>query len=338
MQVPEVRADAANAKRKVAVVGAGPSGLSCAYFMARLGYRPTVFEAEKKAGGMLVQTIPSYRLPREVLAKEVDMIRKLGVKLVTGRKLGRDFTLKSLREQGYEAVYLGLGAGSVTVLYRRTREEMPAWEEEVEEAVREGVKFEFLVAPREIEVRDGKAVGVKCTRMDLGEFDRSGRRRPKEKAGSEFVVDADLVVGAIGQKLDPSEFVDGTAVKLTDGEFVMADPLSGQTSVEWLFSGGDAATGPSSVVAAIAGGERGAVGIDRYLTGATHAFWREEKAIDTAFDPEAEPVVQARAPVETLAVGKRVRGFQEVEKSWGAPVAIREARRCLRCDYREACK
>ena len=270
IQLPEVRDSEENAKRKIAIVGAGPAGLSCAYFLARLGYRPKVFEAEARPGGMLVQAMPAYRLPREELAREVGMIERLGVDIKTGMRLGRDFTLKGLRDEGYEAVFLGvgapeglklgipgegaqgvsdairflrdynirgflpvgqkvaivggdhaaidaartavrLGAKSVTVLYRRTRAEMPAYVEEIEEAENEGVKLETLVAPVEILVKSGKAVGVKCRRMALAEFDLSGRRRSVASREGEFVVEADQVLTAIGQSLHAKELMDGDA-------------------------------------------------------------------------------------------------------------------------------
>ena len=394
-QLPEVRENPVNAKRKVAIVGAGPAGLSCAYFLARLGYRPKVFEAEHEAGGMLVQTIPSYRLPRKTLAREVRLIESMGVAIETGSKLGRDFSLQELRKKGYEAVFLGvgaprgskiglpgeeaqgvvdgiqflrqfnlhgttttgrrvaiigggnvavdvartalrLGAESVTVLYRRTREEMPAYKEEVEEALKEGVRFEFLVAPRDIVTTDGKATGVRCTRMELGEFDRSGRRRPREKVGDAFVVEADQVIAAIGQSLDPAEIVDGTGLKMSKGNWIDADPVTGATSVPWVFAGGDSVTGPASVIEAIGAGEKAAVGIDQYLSGEAHAFWRTDIAVDTAFDPDAEPVEYERAEMRLTPLSKR-RGFAEVEMGLSETAAVREAKRCLRCDFREEC-
>ena len=394
-QIPEVRANTANAGRKVAIIGAGPAGLSCAYFLARLGYKPNIFEAHDKAGGMLVQTIPAYRLPRTALAREIRMIESMGVTLRTGQRLGRNFTLKGLREKGYDAVFLGVGAPlgaklgipgeeapgvidgvkflrdynlrgttvvgrnvavigggnvavdvartalrlgsqSVTLLYRRTRDEMPAYREEVEEALREGVKFEFLAAPMEVVLEEGRATGVWCTRMELGEFDRSGRRQPKERIGDEFEVAADQVIGAVGQALQPEEFVDGTGLMLGRTRFIEANPVTGQTSVEWVFAGGDAVTGPASVIGAVAAGEQAAVGIDQYLTGNSHAFWRGEKTVDTAFDPEADPVAYDRADPRTVPVNRRKHNFREVELSLSVTAALREAKRCLRCDYREA--
>jgi len=394
VQLPEIRENDGNGKRKVAIVGAGPAGLSCAYFLARLGYRPKVFEAESRPGGMPMQAIPAYRLPREELMREVRMIERLGTDIETGVRLGKDFTLQSLRDEGYEAVFLAvgaprgtrigvpgedadgvveaieflriynmtgsvpvgkkvavigggnaaidaartalrLGAETVTVLYRRTRAEMPAYEEEVAEAEREGVAMEFLIAPVEIVTTNGRVAGVKCSRMALGEFDRSGRRRPVDSGEPPFVVEADQVIGAIGQTLDPAEILDGTELKLTRRNFIEVNPVTGQTSVEWIFAGGDAVSGPASVADAVGAGERAAVGIDRYLSGENHAFWREEHELDTFFDPEVDPVEYPRAAMRLLPVKKRMNNFDEVELSWRETVALREAKRCLRCDYRD---
>ena len=214
---------------------------------------------------------------------------------------------------------------------------MPAWAEEVDEAIREGVKFEFLTAPREIVTSNGKVTGVKCSRMQLGEFDRSGRRRPMEKTGTDIVIEADQVVAAIGQAVDASGIVDGTGLKLSKGSLIEVDPLTGQTSVEWVFAGGDAVSGPASVIEAVGAGERAAVGIDKYLTGAEHGFWRKEVEIDTFFDPDAELVMTERAEIRLVPVEKR-KSFDEVELVWNEQTAIREAKRCLRCDYRGKCQ
>jgi NADH-quinone oxidoreductase subunit F len=393
-QLPEVRPNATNAMRKIAIVGAGPAGLSCAYFLARLGYRPRVFEGESRPGGMPVQTIPAYRLPREILSLEVRMIERMGVTIETNQRLGNDFTLQGLRDQGYEAVFLGvgapaglhlgvpgedfpgvddairflreynirgsapigrdvvvvgggnaaidtarsavrLGACSVTVLYRRTRDEMPAYAEEIEEAEHEGVVIKVLTAPVEIVARNGRVCGIKCQTMTLGEFDRSGRRRPKAAAEEPFVVPADQVITAIGQKLEPAALIDGLAVSLNKDGFIAADPLTGRTSLDWLYSGGDAALGPSSVVEAVAGGERAAVAIDAQLTGAEHAFWRKDRACDVRFDTNAEPVKYPRATMGLLPVERRRSNFNEVEQPWTESIAVCEAKRCLRCDYRD---
>jgi len=394
VQVPEIRENAANAARKVAIIGAGPAGLSCAFFLARLGYKPDVFESEPRPGGMLVQAIPAYRLPREELAREVRMIERLGVNIETGRTLGQDFTLAELREKkGYEAVFLAvgapigttvelpgsdaqgvtealsflrqynirgsvpvgkhvtvigggnaaidaartairLGAESVTVIYRRTREEMPAYAEEIEEALQEGVKLRTLINPVSFDVKEGKVAGIRCRAMKLGEFDRSGRRRPEDAAdvACEFLP-ADQVILAIGQALDPKIFGEGVEVERNKRGWIQADPRTGVTSLPWLFAGGDAVTGPSSVVEAIAAGERAAVGIDALLTGEKHAFWRGYHDSGTNFDASADPVPYARERMQTIALAKRRQNFNEVEQPWNESIAVRQAKRCLRCDY-----
>ncbi len=392
--VPAPVGNGANAGRKVAIVGAGPAGLSCAYFLARLGYKPTVFEAQDKPGGMLLQAIPSYRLPRDVLANEIRGIAEQGVTIKTKKRLGKDFSLSSLKDEGYEAVFLGvgapqgmslgmkgedmagvvdalgflqeynltgkakvgknvvvigggnaavdaartalrLGAASATVAYRRTRAEMPAYEEEVEEAEREGVKFEFLAAPLELIGKNGSVASVRLRTMELGDFDRTGRRKPVAKGENDFTLPADMVIAAIGQTLKPAELFDGVSVKLNERQYLAADPVTGQTSVEWVFAGGDAASGPSSVVEAIAAGEKAAVGIDKFLTGADHAVWRKSRIADTFFDPDADPVMGNRPDLKLIPVAKRKGSFAEVETTWARSVALGESKRCLRCDYRE---
>ncbi|HNX69034.1 MAG TPA: NADH-quinone oxidoreductase subunit NuoF [Candidatus Omnitrophota bacterium] len=395
IQIPEVRHNEQNANRKIAIIGGGPAGLSCAYFLARLGYRPTVFESEPRPGGMLVQTIPAYRLPRETLAREIRMIEQLGVTIETNAKLGRDFTLERLRERGYDAIFIGigapesfglgvsgedaegvvmavpflkqynirgsvpvgknvivvgggnaaidaartalrLGAETVTVLYRRSQEEMPAYAEEVREAIYEGVKLLQLTHPTEIlKGQDGKVKGIKCMTMKLGDYDRTGRRRPTADDANQFTLDADQVIVAIGQTLQPGKLFElkDAELKLTQNHFVYADPVTGETSVKGIYAGGDVATGPWSVVAAIGAGERAAVGIDLFLTGEEHAFWREEQVVDTDFDPDVDPVPYPREPVRSIPVEKRKYNFDEVELPWNPNVAQRQAKRCLRCDY-----
>ncbi|MHB9062472.1 MAG: NADH-ubiquinone oxidoreductase-F iron-sulfur binding region domain-containing protein [Pirellulaceae bacterium] len=391
IQLPEMRENPENARRKIAIIGAGPAGLSCAYFLARMGYQPKVYEAEPRPGGMLVQAIPAYRLPREIVAREVRMIENLGVEILTDMELGRDFSLKSLRAEGCEALFLGvgapsglelgipgdhaegitdalnflrtynlrgsvkvgqqvvvvgggnsaidaartavrLGASEVTVVYRRSREVMPAYKEEIEEALHEGVKLQLLTAPEAVVAENGAVVGVRCKPMRLGQFDRSGRRRPEE-GGEAFVIPADQVLVAIGQQLDPQRICDEVPLDTRPGGFLIADAVSGQTSAKWIFAGGDAVSGPSSVVEAVAAGERAAVGIDKFLTGKEHAFWRELQEVDTFFDPNVGPSLEAREQLPLIPVERRCNNFDEVEQPWREALAVRQAQRCLRCDY-----
>jgi NADH-quinone oxidoreductase subunit F len=391
IQVPEVRENEANAAKKIGIIGAGPAGLSCAYFLARLGYRPTVFESELRPGGMLVQTIPAYRLPREILAREIRMIEGMGVNIITGRKLGKDFTISELKEAGYEALFLGvgtpqgvkpnipgidsegvgdalqflqtynmrgsvpvekeiiivgggnaaidaartairLGAEKVHVVYRRTQEEMPAYAEEIEAAVEEGVLLHTLTNPVSILNENGKVSGVECSVMKLGAFDKSGRRRP-EQDEEKFVIKAQQLIMATGQTLECEPLLDGMQLVTIGNQQIKVNPITGQTSVPWIFSGGDAATGPSSVIEAVGGGERAAVGIDMYLTGENHAFWRQEHKVDTLFNPDDEPVKFPRKNLTMLEVERRKTNFDEVEQVWVESEAVRQAQRCLRCDY-----
>ena len=389
---PEVRQNEANAARKVAIVGAGPAGLTCAYFLARLGYKPVIFEAEARPGGMLVQAIPAYRLPRETLAREIRMIESLGVEIQTLRRLGRDFTLPDLRQEGYEAVFLAvgaseglnlaipgheakgvvdsldflrqynirgsvpvgknvvvigggnaaidaartalrLGAQKVTVVYRRTREQMPAYVEEIEEAQQEGIELRTLVAPEEFVVRDGRVTGLVCRQMTLGEFDRSGRRRAEADDEQALeTIPCDQAILAVGQRLDARNVLGDLEVPLAGG-WLQADPVTGQTAIPWLFAGGDAVSGPSSVVAAIGAGERAAVGMDALLTGETHAFWRTYPDVPTDYDPEADPAPYPRENPNLIALDRRRNNFDEVEQPWSEVTAQRQAHRCLRCDY-----
>ena len=392
IQVPQALENEKNASRKIAIVGAGPSGLACGYFLARLGYQPKLFEAEPRPGGMLVQTIPSYRLPREILAREVRMIEGMGVEIETGKRMGRDFTLASLKDDGFEAAYISvgaqkavslgipgedaegvvdaldflrqynlrgsvkvgknvivigggnaaidaartalrLGAKDVTILYRRTREEMPAYAEEIEEAQQEGIILKVLTAPVEVVLKDSKVAGLVCRHMTLGEFDRSGRRRPESDSGSDFTIETDQIITAIGQKVCLHEIFDGLELDLSDSDTIAVNRKSGQTSIPWVFAGGDVVLGASSVIEAVAAGERAAAGIDQYLTGENHAFWRNDQVVHTWYDPEADPVPYPREKMHLMSVDRRKNNFDEVELSWNEGVAIRQAKRCLRCDY-----
>ena len=340
-----------------------------------------------------MQTIPAYRLPRETMAREIRMIERMGVEIVTERRMGTDFTLQSLLEDGSDAVFLAvgapdslsmglpgedadgvvqavpflqrynirgsvdvgntvvvigggnaaidaartalrLGAGSVTIVYRRSQEEMPAYEEEVAEAIQEGVEISCLTQPIEIvKNANGAVQAVSCLRMGLGSFDASGRRRPMAQSQDPVTIKADQVIMAIGQRLDIQDLTGDLPLMLNDRKFISSDPVTGATSIPNVFAGGDCTDGPSSVVEAIAAGERAAVGIDLLLTGENHAFWRYEKITETAYDPDAEISEEKRASVKQIPVERRRHNFEEVELPWTETVAIAQAHRCLRCDY-----
>ena len=392
LELPEVRSSREAAETPVAIVGAGPAGLSCAYFLARMGYRPVIFESQSRPGGMLVQTIPAYRLPREVIAREIRMIESLGVEIRTDTPLGRDFTLDDLRRD-YRAVFLAmgapvgtgmgipgedssgviqaidflktyntrgsifvgsrivvvgggnaavdaartakrLGAEEVGIIYRRDQEQMPAYGEEVEEALHEGITLYPLTQPVEI-VADaaGRVCRVRCMRMELGDFDRSGRRRPESKREETFDLDADQVILAIGQRMDESFLTGCERLERNQWKFIAADPITKETSLPGIFAGGDLSEGPSSVVRAIASGEKAAAGIHYCLTGEDGAFWRNEKSIETDYDPAADPLPYPREKLSVIPPERRRHNFDEVERAWPTTVACRQAKRCLRCDY-----
>jgi NADH-quinone oxidoreductase subunit F len=379
---------------RVAIVGAGPAGLSCAYFLARLGYKPTVFEKLPVAGGMMAVAIPEYRLPKTVLQREIDNIKKLGVDIRLNTQVGKDITISQLWSQGYQAFFvavgmygdrnlgipgenlenviqavdllsdinldkpvvspagkkvvvigggnsavdaartmLRMGANGVTILYRRTRREMPAYTEEVESAEHEGVIIRFLTAPEKIFGEKGKVKSIECIKMKPGEFDTEGRQKPMPVKDSNFFVDADIVIPAIGEFSDVSGLFTGLDVE-TNRDGTIKTDKHGRTSIPGLFSGGDVVSGPATVINAIASGERTAVTIDQYLTKDRNRKypWREHKKVDTFFDPEAEPVSYRMQKPKTLLPEERRGCFDEVELSFTKALAMKEAKRCLRCD------
>jgi NADH-quinone oxidoreductase subunit F len=396
-----VRSAGRSQTKKVAVVGSGPGGLSCAYQLALSGFPVTVFEALPVAGGMLQVGLPSFRMPKDVVAREVQAILDLGVELRTGQRLGRDFTVASLVEDGYEAVFLAIGAhetkpleiegedadgvlpgveflrdvntgrlpevgrsvavvggGSVamdaartalrlqemagvrrdvTLVYRRSQTEMPAFEWEVLEGDEEGLKFDYLVAPKRVLTDEaGHVCGLECLRMRLGEPDDSGRRRPVAVEGSEFVVDCDTLIPAIGQSVDLS-WMNGEGLEVARWGTLVADPLDTHTSNPIVFAGGDAVRGPATLVEAIGDGQRAAFAIERFLTGRaprqelldeTQRLRRVPRAKALADgDDDAPRIEPAR-----VDAGQRVKSFVEVVCNISDEQARCEAGRCLRCD------
>lgn len=383
---------------KVAIIGSGPGGLSAAYYLALEGFKVTIFEAGPVLGGWLRVGIPEYRLPRDVLEKEIGHILKLGVEAKTNTKLGKDIRIDELKNQGYKAIYLGVGcqkgaklnivgeeadgvvqgvdflrdaalgqqvqgvkkavvigggnvaidaarmllrsnAEAVTILYRRSRQEMPAYEEEVTAALEEGAKIEFLAAPVAIE-KDGndKVTGIKCIKMELGPADQSGRRRPIPVAGSEYVIETDMVVPAIGQIVDPDLWDSLGQIGRTGWNTLLVDPITYSTSIEGVFAGGDATTGPATVVEAVAAGKQAAITIARYLQGQDVNEGRpEEWPANPQYPPIPEELpVAARAENPVIHVSERT-GFKEVELAFTEEEAVREADRCLNCGICSEC-
>jgi len=376
-------------KQRIAIVGAGPAGLTCAQDLVKKGYPVTIFEAEDKPGGMMRWAIPGYRLPRDILDYDINRILSLPIELKTGVKLGKDVTLSSLKAQGYKAIFLAVGApnsqglnvaGSdlegvwggldflkkvnsgekvnigekvvivgggnvamdcarvairlgckeVNIAYRRSREEMPASDEEIEAAIEEGIKFHFLVNPTKIVGQNGKVDKVELIKMELGEPDESGRRKPIPIKGSEFLMDSSLVILAIGQRAETDVLVkEGLELQ---GGWIKTDPLTLQTSIEGVFSGGDVAIGPSSVVEAIAQGHEAAESIERYLRGI------DLKANRTLEKPEKAPFPTYRRFQKALrqheskrVISERIKDFKEVNQTLSEEQVIAEAMRCLQC-------
>ena len=394
LPVPEAK------DKKVAVIGAGPAGLACAYYLALKGYQVTVFERIDEPGGMAAVGIPDYRLPRPILRKEVEVITSLGVEIRYNAEVGKDLKFSDLRSQ-YDALFIGVGAqGSapmrvegedkgykgfipgvkylfainkgqdpypegktvavvgggnvamdcvrtsfrigkedVNLLYRRTRREMPANEEEIVEAEQEGVKFHFLCAPTKIIAEGDRVKAVELIRMELGEPDESGRRRPVPIPGSEFVIETDILIPAIGQRVDLSFLEESDGIAQTRWHTVEADPDTMQTSQPGVFSAGDCVTGPDVLVRAVANGRIAAEMIDRFLRGQEVSPSDDqlmEKLFSQigVFDPEERigiPPGWPREESEILPPEVRKRTFEEVDKGYRTDAAIREATRCLRC-------
>ena len=385
-------------KERVAIIGSGPSGLSAAYHLARKGVLSTVFEALPEAGGMLRVGIPAHRLPRDILDREIEVITNLGVKIKTHTPLGEDLTLDDLLNDGYQAVYLALGAhkgielgipgekaggvrqgvdflrevnltgkadigkkvaiiggGNVAIdvsrsavrlgakevhiIYRRTRAEMPAWEEEIQATEAEGVEITYLSAPQEVLTRDGSVVGLRCIRMELGEPDSSGRRRPVPIPGSEYDIEIDQLVPAIGQRPDLSAIENVTGLKISRWGTVEADSVTYTTDREGVFAGGDLQTGPGIAIAAIAAGREAAESIVRYFDGQDMAKGREPTTFENPVYrpiPENEPET-TRSNMPELPVEKRAGNFKEVELGYDEASGREEAARCLNCSYCSEC-
>ncbi len=331
--VTEAPVKPASNGHKVAVVGSGPSGLTCAGDLAKKGYEVTVFEALHTAGGVLVYGIPEFRLPKDIVQKEIDTLKALGVKVETNMVIGRVLSIDELLEQGYEAVFIGSGAGlprfmnipgenlkgvysanefltrvnlmkayqpgsdtpiehakrvavvgggnvamdaarcakrlgaeDVFIVYRRSEKELPARAEEVEHAKEEGIVFHLLNNPTKILGDDqGLVKGMECIRMELGEPDASGRRRPVEMPGSEFTLDVDCVIMAIGTS--PNPLIKSTTEGLETQKWggIIVEEATGLTSREGVYAGGDAVTGAATVILAMGAGKTAASAIDQYI-------------------------------------------------------------------------
>ncbi|MCL3859654.1 [FeFe] hydrogenase, group A [Actinotalea sp. K2] len=379
--------------KRIAIVGAGPSGLSAAYYSAIAGHAVTVFDKQNHAGGMMRYGIPEYRLPKATLEQEIGIIEALGVTIVTGKALGTHLHLEDL-QRDFDSVYLAIGswratpmqidgenlegvslgiqyleqatkdlvptgdrvvvvgggntaidcartalrkgASQVTLVYRRTREEMPAQSVEVDEALIEGVEMLFLASPTRI-TATGDLKQLHCTRMELGEPDRSGRRRPVVVEGSDFVIEAHTIIGAIGQSTDTSFLYNDLPVRLNTWGDVDIDGFTMQTSEPTVFAGGDCVTGPATVIQAVAAGRRAAMAMDELLTrgyvrAGTEDYACSRGSLEDLPRHEFESLPHlSRASMPTLAPADRTHSFVEVETGLTEAQARAEAARCLTC-------
>jgi len=378
-------------KDKVAIIGSGPAGLTCAYDLIKKGYPVTVFEAMPMAGGLLRYGIPEYRLPKKVLDDEIEYVKELGVDIKTNSPV-KD--LDQLSKQGYKAIFVGAGAGisqkmgipgedtegvihaldflkqvnsgvkvalgkrvavigggnaaidsarvaqrlgakEVSIVYRRSRVEMPAAANEVDEAEREGIELHILATPVRVVSKNGRLTGIECTRMELGEPDASGRRRPIPIKGSEFIMDIDNVIMAIGQTVDKA----GLPEKLgyTKQGTLSVDPVTLETNIPGVFAGGDAVSGPADAIEAIAAGKEAAESIDRYLSGTDIREGRPKKLTRVKEISKEGVAKKARATIPMLDLKQRANSFDEVELGFDEETAIEEAKRCLNCGVCSEC-
>jgi len=392
--------------KKVAVIGAGPCGLTAAFYLKQKGHQVEVFEELAEPGGMSAIGIPDYRLPREVIRAEVRRMAETGVIFKYEKRIGRDITLENLRSQndvvlvaigahgsknigmageddkpdgyipgvkflrdlntlhpigefvppeGSHLVVVGggnvamdcarsakrLGYAKVSLVYRRTEKEMPADAEEIHDAKQEAIEFNFLTHPIGLEIKEGKVTGLTCVRMELGPPDASGRCRPVEIKGSEFLLKCDIVIPAIGQVIDLSLFNEDCPVETTKWGTIVSDEETMMTCVDGIFAGGDCVSGPKALIDAMSQGLHVAHCIDQYLSGKkmsvpeNERMFRLIKAIDLPESQVNRVGKKERCQLKSRPVEERVADFEEIECGYKPREAIREAERCLRC-YRIA--
>jgi NADPH-dependent glutamate synthase beta subunit-like oxidoreductase len=382
--------------RKICVIGAGPGGMSAAYYLALKGYGVRIIEQQPVAGGMLLLGIPRYRLPREVIDREVAMLKNLGVEFQFGTRFGRDVTFEDLKKDGFEAFFIAVGAHksfklgiageaefpqvieavdflrdvalgdrqvpgknavvigggnvaidaartclrlgseSVTLAYRRTRSEMPADVEEVEQAEEEGIRFEFLNIPEEIIGSQDRVEGLRCLQAKLITKEGQDRKYPVPIEDSEFTIEADAIICAIGQQVDADCLTGVSGLDWTRRKTINVNMVTMETSLEGIFAAGDAVTGPATVIEAIGGGKRAAESIDRYFEGIPQPKMppvpKRRGRIEHLEVPAGRKMTIKRPDMPLLNIYRRRTTFQQVELGYPEDRVREEARRCLRCD------
>lgn len=374
-------------KEKVAIIGAGPAGLTAACYLAIEGYPVTVFEKLPVAGGMMAVGIPEFRLPRDILQAEIEKIRELGVEIKLNVEIGKDIGFQDI-QRDYQSIFIGIGCHrpiklgvpgedelkgvidgitflrnihlgkptllkgravvigggnvavdsarvakrlgfrDVAILYRRTREEMPAYDYEVDEAIEEGIEIEFLTAPTKIIGENGEVCALQCVRMELGEPDESGRRRPIPIKKSEFEVKTDVVIAAIGQQPDLGPLALEGEIKASKRGWIVVDPQTGLTNMPGIFAGGDVVSGPRTVVEAVGFGKNVASAIDLYLRGEDMGAARKGDWQGTEYRPE-DVQSKERVAMPRISLSERQRSFKEIDLGFSEEQAKTEAERCL---------
>jgi NADH-quinone oxidoreductase subunit F len=382
--------------KQIAIIGSGPSGLTAAHTLADMGYAPTIFEAESVIGGMPRLAIPEYRLPRDVFGEDIARIIDSGVEIKTNQKLGRDFTVNELFDDGYKAIYLAFGShksiklaiphedadgvipsmeflkkihqgkavkvgkivavvgggnsavdaarvanrlpdvDKVIILYRRTRAEMPVYKEEINGAIEEGLEIQFLTTPTNVITKENRVVGIECVRMELGDVDESGRRRPIPIKGSEFEIKIDTLIQAISEQPDIACLGEEHDFNISGWNTILVDNETLSTNIPGVFAGGDVIRGPSTVIQAMADGKRVAESIDKYIRGEKLAFTYKVTRPSVYVEPvqlKVEEMLEStKQATKKLIVKERKKNFKEVDLGLNKLSAIKEARRCLRCD------
>ncbi len=385
-----------NASKRVAVVGSGPAGLTTAHYLSLRSYKVTVFEADAEPGGMLLAGVPEYRLPGDILRKEIRSLIDENITVECRKALGRDFTVDDLFSSGYKAVLMGLGAHrsrrlnldgeesegiypsirflrafnlngeklakgrvgvigggnsavdagrvalrqlevkNVTIFYRRSRQEMPAFQLEIDAALEESVNLETLVSPTRIITENGRLTGIELIRNELGKPDASGRRSFRKKPGTEFTIPLDTLIVAIGEQMYPFALDGSAGIEISDRGTLVVNENTLETSRPGVFAAGDAVTGPNSVINAIAAARKAAYMIDRYLKGEemtiTPVVNLPKIYVEPVSEEQAIPGPAERINPPMLSINERRRCFAEVEMAFSLEEAVFEASRCLRCD------